>query len=114
MTRGKGSHLYNSPTFRVSVPDLQTASLLLDALAQYDLFQLKHWVKSDYANAGGLEIFEDGWRDWESDDCDDFDTVRDDPKLFASAIEAHRAETAETGSVHESAGPKDDAQGGQP
>lgn len=51
--------------FEVSVPELNTASLLLDTLAKYDLFQFEKGVKPDYCNAGGLLVFEDGdWCDW--------------------------------------------------
>jgi len=56
------------PAFHVSVPDNKTGKLVLDALAEYDLFQLKHKVKPDFFNAGGLECFsQDGdgeWCDW--------------------------------------------------
>jgi hypothetical protein len=73
--------------FHVPVPDLKTASLILDTLARYDLFQYENNVKPDYSNVGGLQVFEDGeWIDWWSDDGDDFDTVRDDPELFAQAL----------------------------
>lgn len=60
--------------FRVSVPNVYFAKLLLDTLAQYDLFQFENNVKGDYTNAGGLEVFDpanidpgedlDGWADW--------------------------------------------------
>lgn len=64
------------PAFRVDVADLAQAKLLLDALADYDLFQLHHRIKPDFCNAGGLEVFEDGeWSDWyhpeTGDDLDD-------------------------------------------
>lgn len=58
------------PPFHVAVPDIKTAKLLLDALAQYDLFQLKHGVKPDFCNSGGLECFSrDGDNEW----CDWYD-----------------------------------------
>lgn len=51
--------------FRVNVPDIKTAKLMLDALAAYDLFQLEHKVKPDFCNAGGLECFsQDGDGEW--------------------------------------------------
>jgi hypothetical protein len=54
--------------FRVDVKTIDEAKLLLRALAQYDLFQLENNIKPDYANAGGLETFQDGdWCEW----CDD-------------------------------------------
>ena len=70
--------------FRVSVPDLVSAKLLLETLANYDLWQYEHNIKPDYCNAGGLEILEDGeWSDWYSEDGDDIDdlTVVDLGKL---------------------------------
>lgn len=61
--------------FNVNVATLVEAKLLLNALAEYDLFQLKENIKPDYANAGGLAVFADGeWGDWYSADADDFDT----------------------------------------
>jgi hypothetical protein len=49
--------------FPVQTPD--EACLLLEVLALYDLFQLENNVKPDYANAGGLNIYEDGdWVEW--------------------------------------------------
>lgn len=82
------------PPFRVNVPDLESANLLLDALAQYDLFQLKHNVRPDYCNAGGLERFEDGeWSDWYCDDTgSDFDDVRRDPEALARAVSQYKQE----------------------
>lgn len=65
--------------FEWPVADLAQASSLLDVLAAYDDFQLAERVKGDYSNTGGLLIFQGGeWVDWESDDCDDFDTWREE------------------------------------
>ena len=52
--------------FQREVPDLETAGLLLRALADYDLFQFEHRIKPDYANAQGLEVYdpEGGWEEW--------------------------------------------------
>ena len=72
--------------FTVSVPDLKTASILLDALANYDLFQLANNIKPDYSNAGGLQIWDidadgegnPGWVDWHDPETDDdFDEWRE-------------------------------------
>lgn len=46
--------------FYYEVPDLATGRLLEDALAMYDIFQLENNVKGDYANAGGIQVWEDG------------------------------------------------------
>ncbi len=60
------------------VKDLDQATLVLDVLAGYDDFQYGEKVKGDYCNTGGLLIFEDGeWVDWESAECDDFETWRE-------------------------------------
>jgi hypothetical protein len=71
--------------FEWPVADLTQAALMLDALAAYDDFQFAQNVKGDYANMGGLVVF-DGkeWNDWEDDDCDDFDTWRDKQKELAA------------------------------
>jgi len=65
--------------FRWPVPDLVAASLMLDALASYDDFQLAQGVKGDYCNAGGLSVFRDGeWEDWYDEETgDDFDAYRE-------------------------------------
>jgi hypothetical protein len=68
--------------FTVSVANLIEARLLLDALAEYDLFQLDNNIKPDYANAGGLTVFDEkdktagpdgSWVDWSDDDGDGID-----------------------------------------
>jgi hypothetical protein len=55
--------------FYAEVRSLREAKLLLNTLADYDLFQLENNIKPDYANVGGLqELGEDGdWTDW----CDE-------------------------------------------
>lgn len=62
--------------FTYPVPDIETASLLLDALAQYDLFRFEHKVKPDYANSGGAEwrhpVLTGGeWVEFDPDDASD-------------------------------------------
>ena len=60
--------------FKVKVKNLREAKLLLTTLANYDQFQLDHRIKPDYANAQGLETFEDGeWAEWESKDGNNID-----------------------------------------
>jgi len=59
--------------FNVSVKNVDEACLLLVTLAAYDLFQLKHRVKPDFSNAGGLNIFEDGeWIEWYDEKEDEY------------------------------------------
>ena len=55
-------------SFEWPVRNLREAKMLLNVLAEYDMFQFNHNIKPDYANTGGLMGFEDGeWVDW----CDD-------------------------------------------
>lgn len=55
--------------FHHEVKSPKEAKLILDALAQYDLFLLEYELREDFSNAGGLVVFEDGeWVDWESED----------------------------------------------
>lgn len=55
--------------FEVQVANIVEAKLLLDTLAQYDLFQFANKIKPDYCNTGGLVITEGGeWVDWELSD----------------------------------------------
>lgn len=63
-------------SFYVEVDTLHEAKLIMDTLGLYDEFQLKHRIKRDYSNAGGLEKWceEDGWGDWyDSETGMDFD-----------------------------------------
>lgn len=57
--------------FEVLVETLDEARLLLDVLAQYDIFQYENNIKPDYSNANGLMQYHaefDEWWDWESED----------------------------------------------
>lgn len=60
-------------SFYKEVKDLQTALLLLDTLADYDLYQGDKVV----ANAQGLEEFIDGeWQEWYDKDGNDVEFYR--------------------------------------
>jgi hypothetical protein len=67
--------------FYVSVKTPVEGKFILDTLAYYDLYQFEKNVKPDYANAGGLEILEDGldggleWCDWQSSDGWDIESI---------------------------------------
>lgn len=65
--------------FTVNVSTIAEAQKLLTVLADYDLFQYRHRIKPDYANTGGLMVFEDGeWTDWYDDEgrcIDDLEAV---------------------------------------
>lgn len=57
--------------FKVPVKDIEQAKLLYEVLADYDRFQYDNNIKPDYANTGGLEVFEDGeWYEWHDPDGD--------------------------------------------
>jgi hypothetical protein len=50
--------------FRVPVKNVDEAILILNTLADYDLFQFNNNIKPDYCNEGGLERFEEKDNDW--------------------------------------------------
>jgi hypothetical protein len=63
-------------TFTVLLSSFSQAKVLLEALAQYDLFQFDNRIKPDYCNVGGLMILEEGeWIDFETVDCEDIDSL---------------------------------------
>lgn len=63
--------------FHVTVNNPKEARLILDTLAQYDIFQFENNIKPDYSNAGGLEVYEDGeWNEWHDEDGDDIDSIK--------------------------------------
>jgi hypothetical protein len=53
-------------SFEVPVESVEQGWWLCSVLADYDTFQLENNVKPDYANAGGVQMFEviDGTGDW--------------------------------------------------
>ena len=54
------------PNFHQEVSSVAEGVLLINTLANYDLFQQEHKIKPDFSNAGGLEVFEnDEWLGWE-------------------------------------------------
>lgn len=66
--------------FEVEVPDLQTAHILLDTLAYYDLFQYENNIKPDYCNAGDLvewDVGEMEWLEWNNEMGENFDEYRE-------------------------------------
>lgn len=51
--------------FYVDVTTIAEAMLVYGTLARYDAFQYENFIKPDYSNAGGLEIYLDGeWLEW--------------------------------------------------
>ena len=56
-------------SFMVLVESLEQGRFLLEVLAAYDQFQFENNIKLDYANVGGLSMYENGeWTDWYDDD----------------------------------------------
>lgn len=52
-------------TIYIPVETLEEGKKVLDILACYDLFQYKNKIKPDFANASGLEMFDEETQDWE-------------------------------------------------
>ena len=62
--------------FYVVVHSTADAVLVLNALADYDLFQFDNNVKPDYTNAQGLEIYENGgWSEYYNEVGDNIDDI---------------------------------------
>lgn len=74
--------------FSVEVASVEEGVKLLDVLAMYDLFQLAHNIKPDFANTGGLRRWcadfdgegRAGWEGWY-----DEETGEDDPRAWLAA-----------------------------
>jgi hypothetical protein len=76
--------------FYIPVKNVKEARLILNVLAAYDFFQLNHKIKPDFANAGGLRIWDDvekGWVDW----CDEKTGNDIDEIMSTSPLEIARA-----------------------
>lgn len=50
--------------FHVEVKNLEEAKLIINVLANYDLFQLENNIKPDYANATFIEEFDEEENEW--------------------------------------------------
>ena len=75
-------------SFNKEVKTLREGKLLLETLADYDLFQYENRVKPDYSNAGGLSVWdqeEQEWLDWEDEEARTIDNLSmdEDEKLDA-------------------------------
>jgi hypothetical protein len=58
--------------FIVEVGSVVDGVRVMEMLASYDAYQFDNHIKPDYANTGGLEMFEDGeWCSWIADDGED-------------------------------------------
>ena len=83
--------------FHVETNSLQEAVKIKNALADYDLFQYENNVKGDYANANGIEMWDesltdqdlidmelkDRWVDWYIETEDGF---FDDPEEYLNYL----------------------------
>ena len=57
--------------FYIDVDDINIAWKILNTLWDYDLFQYNNNIKPDYANASGLEYFDEDdneWYEWYNED----------------------------------------------
>ena len=69
--------------FEVPVKNIEEAKLILNTLADYDIFQFENNVKGDYCNAGGLLIYDadclddegNCWTEWCNDDGDEINDI---------------------------------------
>jgi len=72
-------------SFKVSVDSVEEGVKIMNALADYDIFQFENNIKPDYSNAGGLQMWDKdhdgngnpGWVDWY-----DEETGEDDPEVW--------------------------------
>jgi hypothetical protein len=70
--------------FEVSVKNTEEAIIILDVLADYDIFQYENNVKPDYCNVQGLLVYDENsdgdgnadWVEWEDQDGNNIDDVR--------------------------------------
>lgn len=65
--------------FHISVATESEAILVMNTLADYDLFQFENHIKPDYSNAGGLEIYDVDdleWVEWYDEDGYEIDWAR--------------------------------------
>lgn len=78
MTEIKIWHVPQIPmkAFEVTVTDLDTAVLICDTLAKYDIFQYENKIKPDYCNVNGIKILFPGETEWEGIDPDDEDDLQ--------------------------------------
>lgn len=63
--------------FHVDVDSVKEAAKMLKVLAEYDQFQLRHNIKPDFCNAGGLVMCTGaGWEDWEDEETGETEPER--------------------------------------
>lgn len=66
------------PAFHIPVASVAEAKLIMDTIAAYDLFQLQHHIKPDFASCSCLEVWNpetqewDGWEFETGPGCDEY------------------------------------------
>ena len=66
--------------FYIPVHSVEEARKIMDVLAYYDCYQMNQNIKGDYANCGGLEVWdevEQDWFDWYYEDNEKLDYCDD-------------------------------------
>lgn len=69
--------------FERYVSSPEEARVILQTLADYDLFQMEHNIKPDYCNAGGLLMWNErgeDWEEWYDDDDNDIWATMEAPE----------------------------------
>lgn len=65
--------------FYVEVASVVEAMLVYDTLTRYDAFQFENYIKPDYSNAGGLEVYYDHeWSEYYDEDGCDINEIMSD------------------------------------
>lgn len=61
--------------FYIPVGSVEEAKKIMDILSAYDLYQLQNGIKSDFANTGGLQVYNSevaDYEDWYLETEDDY------------------------------------------
>ena len=76
--------------FAYPVSSAEDAILILDAIASYDYYVHEQvYDRPDFCNTQGLLVFNMGeWEDWEDENYDDINKVRDAREEAAKAVDA--------------------------
>lgn len=77
-------------TFYVDVKDIEEGVLVMNVLADYDLFQFKNNIRLDYSNAQGLQQCEEELilndHNWEDFEICESDTCFSEPEEYLAFI----------------------------
>lgn len=65
--------LRGRPPFFVETPDFKTARLIDTTLGRYDIYQYETNIKPDFANAGGIEYWDETEGMWVGIDESEYD-----------------------------------------